>query len=58
MADDFETAYRRARHKIGEAEWASLSDQEQEEAVNAELRALEAERRGGTPHGSSRPPDK
>lgn len=44
MSDNFETAYRRARQKIGEAAWPLLSDREQQEAVQEELRALEAER--------------
>lgn len=46
MSDNFETAYKRARQKIGEEAWSLLSDREQEEAVTEELRALEAERSG------------
>jgi hypothetical protein len=55
MADDFETAYRRARQKAGETQWVLLSDKEQEDAVREELRALEAERRGGPVDGT--PPE-
>jgi hypothetical protein len=44
MSDNFQRAYRRAREKIGEAEWPLLSSEQQSEAVARELRALEAER--------------
>jgi hypothetical protein len=43
MSDKFETAYRRARQKIGEERWPLLSDEEQEWAVAEELRILENE---------------
>ena len=43
MSDDFTRAHQRARRKIGEA-WPLLSDEEQEEAVAREMRALEEER--------------
>lgn len=50
MSDKFEEAYRRARRKAGAATWRLLSDKQQEEAVAAELRALEAEPPGES-HG-------
>ena len=46
MSDKFEEAYRCARRKVGAAAWRRLSDEEQEEAVAAELRALEEEQHG------------
>jgi len=45
MTDKFEEAYRRARRKIGAAAWRRLSDEEREEAVAVELRALEEDSR-------------
>jgi len=50
MSDNFQRAYRRARDKIGDAEWSLLSSEQQADAVARELRALEAER-------PARPPD-
>jgi len=44
MSDKFQRAYLRAREKIGEDAWRLLSDQERENAVARELRAIE----GGT----------
>jgi hypothetical protein len=44
MSDNFQTAYRRARLKIGEAAWPLLSNDQQAEAISRELRAMEAER--------------
>jgi hypothetical protein len=44
MSDNFQTAYKRARQKIGAAAWTLLSNDLQAEAVSRELRALESER--------------
>jgi hypothetical protein len=44
MSDKFEKAYRRARRKVGAEAWRRLSNEEQEEAVAAELRALDEPR--------------
>jgi len=41
--DNFQTAYRRARQRFGEA-WVLRSNDEQAEAVSKELRALKEER--------------
>jgi len=43
--DDFQTAYKRAREKVGQAVWPTLSNEQQEAAVAEEMRAIEAERR-------------
>ena len=48
MSDKFEEAYRRARRKVSAAAWRRLSDAEKEEAVAAELRALEEKPPGET----------
>ena len=47
MSENFEEAYRRARQKAGDAEWRHLSNEDQEKAVLAEMRALETERCAG-----------
>ena len=50
MSDDFLIAYRRARQKVGEAEWVLLSNERQENALVDELRALDAQvERGQNP---------
>jgi hypothetical protein len=43
MSDKFKEAYERARRKVGARAWRRLSNEEQEEAVAAALRALEEE---------------
>jgi hypothetical protein len=45
MSDNFQAAYRRARQKIEIDAWPLLSDQQQEQAIAAELKAIDA--RGG-----------
>ena len=53
MSDDFETAYRRARARIGEQRWPTLSKEEQEWAVAEEMRIIEQERREPPENGGA-----